>query len=92
MIAALVAAVAGVWFGVKALFPDSSKPAPDPHGPVITVKIPEGTDAAGIGSILEDQGVVEDGGRFRNYAKDQGEGADFKAGSAACSVRARTTT
>ena len=51
MIAALVAAVAGVWFGVKALFPDSSKPAADPHGPVITVKIPEGTDASGIGSI-----------------------------------------
>ncbi len=81
MIAALVAAVAGVWFGVKALFPDSSKPAADPHGPVITVKIPEGTDASGIGSILEDKGVVEDGGRFRNYAKDQGEGADFKAGT-----------
>ncbi|MFI5051096.1 MAG: endolytic transglycosylase MltG, partial [Gaiellales bacterium] len=81
MIAALVAAVAGVWFGVKALFPDSSKPAADPHGPVISVKIPEGTDAAGIGSLLEDAGVVDDGSRFRNYAKDQGEGAEFKAGT-----------
>jgi UPF0755 protein len=88
VIAALVVAVAGVWFGVKAMFPDSSKPSPDPHGAPITVKIPSGTDAAGIGSILEDAGVVEDGERFRNYAKDQGEGADFKAGT--YSLRAGT--
>jgi UPF0755 protein len=76
-----VAAVGAVLFGVRAMFPDSSKPAPDPHGPAIVVKITEGTDAAGIGSALENAGVIEDGGRFRNYAKDQGEGADFKAGT-----------
>src|SRR4029079_19796917 len=40
-----------------------------------------GADAAGSGSTLEDAGVVEDGGRFHNYVKDQGEGAEVKAGT-----------
>ena len=66
--------------GVRQLFPDSSKPAADPHGPSITVVIPPGTDAAGIGDILEQDGVVSDGGRFRDYAKAQGEGSNFQAG------------
>ena len=34
----------------------------------------------GIGSILQQDGVVSDGGRFRNYAKEQGQGSSFKAG------------
>ena len=62
------------------MFPDSSKPSADPHGPMIAVVIPSGTDAAGIGSILQQDGVVADGGRFRNYAKEQGQGSDFQAG------------
>ena len=66
---------------VRRVFPDSSKPAADPHGPVISVVIPRGVNASSIGGILEQRGVVADGSRFRNYAKEQGQGADFKAGS-----------
>ena len=66
---------------VRRVLPDSSKPAADPHGPMLKVVIPPGVDAAGIGDILENSGVVADGSRFRNYAKEQGEGAEFKAGS-----------
>jgi UPF0755 protein len=69
-----------VFEGVRRVLPDSSKPAADPHGPVIQVVIPRGADASAIGSILEQRGVIQDGSRFRNYAKEQGEGADFKAG------------
>jgi UPF0755 protein len=65
---------------VRRVLPNSSKPNADPHGPIIRVVIPRGVDAAGIGSILEQDGVISDGGRFRNYAKEQGQGADFKAG------------
>ena len=60
------------------MLPDSSKPAADPHGPMIRVVIPSGTDAVGIGGILEQDGVVSDGGRFRNYAKEQGEGSSLQ--------------
>ena len=63
------------------MLPDSSKPAADPHGQLISVVIPRGADASAIGDILEQRGVVADGSRFRNYAKEQGEGADFKAGT-----------
>jgi peptidoglycan lytic transglycosylase G len=63
------------------VLPNSSKPAADPHGPVLRVVIPRGADASAIGGILEQRGVVDDGSRFRNYAKEQGEGADFKAGT-----------
>jgi len=66
--------------GVRRVLPDSSKPAADPHGPYITVVIPSGTDASGIGDILQKDGVVADGGRFRAYAKEQGQGSDFQAG------------
>jgi UPF0755 protein len=48
---------------------------------VIEVVIPSGVSASEIGGILEEQGVVEDGGRFREYAKEQGEGSEFKAGT-----------
>lgn len=75
MVAALL-----VFEGVRRVFPDSSKPAADPHGPLIQVVIPSGTDASGIGDILQQDGVVEDGGRFRDYAKEQGEGSGFQAG------------
>jgi UPF0755 protein len=69
-----------VLVGVRHILGDASKPAADPHGPYITVVIPSGTDASGIGAILQKDGVVADGGRFRDYAKGQGEGADFQAG------------
>jgi UPF0755 protein len=75
-----VAAVLLVFEGVRRVLPDSSKPTADPHGPLITVVIPSGTDASGIGDILQEDGVVEDGGRFRDYAKEQGEGSGFQAG------------
>src|SRR4029079_2842367 len=51
-----------------------------PHVPVSPVVTPTGSDAGGIGSILQQDGVVSDGGRFRNYAKEQGQGSSFKAG------------
>jgi UPF0755 protein len=85
---AFVAAVAAVlWLG-RSLLPDTSKPAADPHGPAIHVVIPNGSNAGDIGSILERRGVVEDGGRFGDYAKAQGQGSEFQAG--AYSFRAGT--
>jgi UPF0755 protein len=48
---------------------------------MIRVVIPSGVDASGIGDILEQRGVVADGARFRDYAKEQGEGSQFKAGA-----------
>jgi len=81
----LVAAVVGVLRGVQWVVSDlgssTTAPAPDPHGKPIPVLIPAGADASEIGAILEEQGVVDDGGRFREYAKDAGEGSAFKAGT-----------
>jgi uncharacterized YceG family protein len=74
-------AVAAVVLGARSIMASASKPSADPHGPPITVVIPPGSDAAGIGDILERRGVVVDGGRFRDYAKSQGQGSDFKAGT-----------
>ena len=59
----------------------ASAPAADPHGPAIPVVIPPGDDAAAIGSVLHDRGVIADSGRFNGYVKAQGEGSDFKAGT-----------
>jgi UPF0755 protein len=80
VLAALVAVVLLAYEEVRRALPDSSKPAADPHGPLIAVAIPSGTDASGIGDILQQRGVVSDGSRFRNYAKEQGQGSDFQAG------------
>jgi peptidoglycan lytic transglycosylase G len=81
----LVAAVVGVARGVQWVVSDlgstTTAPAADPHGKPIPIVIPTGADASEIGAILEEQGVVEDGGRFREYAKDAGEGSEFKAGT-----------
>ena len=81
----LVAAVVGVARGVQWVVSDlgstTTAPAADPHGKPIPIVIPTGADASEIGAILEEQGIVEDGGRFREYAKDAGEGSEFKAGT-----------
>jgi peptidoglycan lytic transglycosylase G len=74
-------AVAAVVLGARSIMASASKPSADPHGPPITVVIPPGSDAADIGDILQRRGVVVDAGRFRDYAKSQGQGSDFKAGT-----------
>ena len=82
---ALVAAVGvgarGVQWVVSDLGSTTTAPAADPHGGPIRVVIPAGADASAIGDIMEQRGIVEDGGRFREYAKDNGEGSAFKAGT-----------
>ena len=78
----------GARWVVSDLGSSTTAPAADPHGKPIPVVIPAGADASEIGAILEEQGVVDDGGRFREYAKDTGEGSDFKAGTYA--IRAGT--
>ena len=81
----LVVAVVGVARGVQWVVSDlgssTTAPAADPHGKPIRIVVPTGADASEIGAILEEQGVVADGGRFREYAKDAGEGSQFKAGT-----------
>src|SRR6185437_11135383 len=74
-------AVAAVVLGARSIMASPSKPAADPHGPPITVVIPPGSDAGGIGDILERRGVIDDSGRFTDYAKSQSQGSDFKAGT-----------
>jgi UPF0755 protein len=59
----------------------TSKPAADAHGPPITVVVPKGVDASGVADILQKDGVITDASRFTTYAKSQGEGSDFKAGT-----------
>jgi UPF0755 protein len=81
LVAAVVVGARGVQWVVSGLGAETTAPAADPHGAPLQVVIPPGADASEIGAILEDQGVVADGGRFREYAKDQGEGSDFKAGT-----------
>ena len=73
--------MAAVVLGARSIMASASKPSADPHGPPITVVIPPGSDAADIGDILQRRGVVDDAGRFRDYAKSQGQGSDFKAGT-----------
>jgi UPF0755 protein len=80
--------VLGIQWVVSDLGASTTAPAADPHGKPIRVVIPPGADASEIGEILEERGVIEDGGRFREYAKDAGEGSEFKAGT--YSVRAGT--
>jgi UPF0755 protein len=80
-LALLLGAVLLVYEGVRRVLPDSSKPSADPHGPAIKVVIPSGVGAGDIGAILEQRGVIDDGGRFQQYAKEQGEGSQFKAGT-----------
>jgi UPF0755 protein len=74
-------ALGAVVLGARSIMASAGKPAADPHGPPITVVIPSGSDAAGIGDILERRGVIDDAGRFRDYAKSQDQGSDFKAGT-----------
>jgi UPF0755 protein len=76
-----VGAVLIVYEGVRRVLPDSSKPAANAHGPAIKVVIPTGVSAGDIGGILQKQGIVSDGGRFRQYVKEQGQGSQFKAGT-----------
>jgi UPF0755 protein len=87
-VAAVAAGARGIQWVVSDLGSTTTAPAPDPHGGALQVVIPAGADASEIGAILEERGVVDDGGRFREYAKDQGEGSDFKAGT--YSMRAGT--
>jgi peptidoglycan lytic transglycosylase G len=70
-----------VYEGARRVLPDSSKPSANPHGRAINIVIPTGASAGDIGAILEDGGVISDGGRFREYTKEQGEGSGFKAGT-----------
>ncbi len=88
LVAAVVVGVRGVQWVISDLGSTTSAPAADPHGAPIEVVIPSGADASDIGAILEERGVIADGGRFRGYAKDQGEGSAFKAGT--YSIRAGT--
>jgi peptidoglycan lytic transglycosylase G len=76
-----VAAVVVVVSAARGIFASTTKPTADPHGPAVLVVIPRGTDASGIADILATDGVVSSAGRFRDYAKAQGEGSDFHAGS-----------
>lgn len=71
----------GVQWVVSDLGSTTTAPAADPHGDPVQVVIPPGADATEIGAILEERGIVADGGRFREYAKDHGEGSAFKAGT-----------
>ena len=59
----------------------TTAPAADPHGPKITVAIPTGDDASSIAQALQDRGIIDDAGRFSDYANAHGEGSDFKAGT-----------
>jgi UPF0755 protein len=65
------------------MFSSSSSGAPtaDPHGPAITVVIPQGADASDIATILQQRGIIEDGGKFHAYADSKNEGSDFQAGT-----------
>jgi UPF0755 protein len=81
LIAAVGVGVRGVHWVVSDLGSTTTAPAADPHGDPVEVVIPPGADATEIGAILEERGIVGDGGRFREYAKDQGEGSAFKAGT-----------
>jgi UPF0755 protein len=81
LVAAAVGVARGAQWAVSGLGSTTTAPAADPHGQPIRVVIPPGADASEIGAILEEQGVVADGGRFREYAKDAGEGSQFKAGT-----------
>jgi UPF0755 protein len=73
--------VRGVQWVVSDLGSTTTAPVADPHGSPVEVVIPAGADASAIGDILEQRGIVADGGRFREYAKDNGEGSAFKAGT-----------
>jgi UPF0755 protein len=84
----VVAGALGTQWVISDLGSTTSAPAADPHGAPVSVVIPSGADATEIGAILEERGIVADGGRFREYAKDQGEGSEFKAGT--YSIRAGT--
>jgi peptidoglycan lytic transglycosylase G len=80
-VAAVAAGARGIQWVVSDVGADTTAPAADPHGAPVRVVIPSGADASEIGAILEERGVVADGGRFREYDKDQGEGSAFKAGT-----------
>ena len=82
MLIALCAAVLAVVIAARDVTsPASGKPDADPHGAPITVVIPKGADAAEISDILEQRGVIEDGGRFHDYADSKNEGSRFQAGT-----------
>lgn len=81
LVVAAVGVARGVQWVVSDLGSSTTAPAADPHGKPVRIIVPTGADASEIGAILEEQGVVDDGGRFREYAKDAGEGSQFKAGT-----------
>jgi UPF0755 protein len=82
LLALLVAVLAVVAAGRQVLASTpSGAPAPNPHGPPITVVVPSGATAADIASILEQRGVIADASRFHDYTDSQGEGSKFQAGT-----------
>ena len=76
-----MAAIAAALWLARNLLPASGKPDAHPHGPLIAVVVPRGATASDIGTILERRGIVSDGGRFDAYAKGEGQGSEFQAGS-----------
>ena len=71
---------AGGWLLDTSKSPTTA-PAADPHGPAITVVIPKGDDASAIAEVLQDRGIIDDSGRFGDYANAHGQGANFQAGT-----------
>ncbi len=87
----LVARSGAVYYGVRTRAARLVEADAGPARAADRGRDPARRDGGDIGSILRAGGVVADGGRFRNYAKDQGQGTDFQAGSYR-SRRAPTTT
>ena len=76
LLAVLVAAVVGVLRGAQlgrlGSRLEHGGARADPHGKPIPVLIPPGADASEIADILEQRGVIDDGGRFRELREGRG--------------------
>ena len=81
LVVALAAVVVGAVHGVPGSGSTSdTPPAPDPHGPMLAVRVPTGASADQIGQLLQKAGIVVDGGRFADYVEAQNEQTGLKPG------------
>ncbi|TMW74138.1 endolytic transglycosylase MltG [Alteribacter natronophilus] len=76
----IVLTVGGVIGGTYVFITNAIGPVDEDNDEVREVEIPMGSSSAGIGSILEDEGIVDNGTIFRYYVRYRNE-SGFQAGT-----------
>jgi peptidoglycan lytic transglycosylase G len=80
IVVVLAVGISGAKRLAASLSPDTVTDDPVAEGEVVIVVVPPGSSARAIGLILEDGGVVVDGGDFERAARNSGQADSLQAG------------